>query len=39
MEAKSTLHKTVRSWIQQYGRAEVESWATAWSLYSHKPGL
>lgn len=39
VEAKSTLHKTVRSWIQQYGRAEVESWATAWPLYPHKPGL
>ncbi|MDP9520516.1 histone-like nucleoid-structuring protein, MvaT/MvaU family [Pseudomonas putida] len=39
VEAKSTLHKTVRSWIEEYGRAEVESWATAWSLYPHKAGL
>ncbi|HEN8798989.1 DNA binding protein [Pseudomonas sp. CM25] len=31
VEAKSTLHKTVRSWIEQYGRAEVERWATAWA--------
>ncbi|WP_426811522.1 histone-like nucleoid-structuring protein, MvaT/MvaU family [Pseudomonas sp. WOUb67] len=39
VEAKSTLQKTVRLWIQQYGRAEVESWATAWSVCTHKPGL
>ncbi|MNE09466.1 hypothetical protein D3C80_1021400 [compost metagenome] len=39
VEAKSTLHKTVRLWIKQYGRAEVESWATAWSVCTHKPGL
>ena len=36
VEAKSTLHGTVRLWIQQYGRAEVESWATAWSVYTPK---
>lgn len=36
VEAKSTLHKTVRLWIQQHGRAEVESWATAWSVCAHK---
>ncbi|MCE7761501.1 transcriptional regulator [Pseudomonas putida] len=39
VEAKSTLHKSVRLWIQQYGRAEVESWATAWSVCTHKTGL
>lgn len=36
VEAKSTLHKTVRLWIQQYGREEVESWATAWSVNTPK---
>ncbi|XBT41973.1 histone-like nucleoid-structuring protein, MvaT/MvaU family [Pseudomonas viridiflava] len=30
VEAKSTLHKTLQMWIQQYGRAEVERWATVW---------
>ncbi|AYG44693.1 transcriptional regulator [Pseudomonas sp. Leaf58] len=30
VEAKSTLHKTVKIWIQQYGRVEVERWATVW---------
>ncbi|MBK4995139.1 DNA binding protein [Pseudomonas sp. S37] len=39
VEAKSTLHKTVRAWIGQYGRTEVESWATAWSVYTSKPDL
>ncbi|MEX5504426.1 histone-like nucleoid-structuring protein, MvaT/MvaU family [Pseudomonas putida] len=39
VEAKSTLHKTVRLWIQQYGREEVESWATAWSVYTPKSDL
>ncbi|MFJ4453985.1 histone-like nucleoid-structuring protein, MvaT/MvaU family [Pseudomonas sp. NPDC089392] len=39
VEARSTLHKTVRSWIEQYGRTEVESWATAWSVCAHKPHL
>ena len=39
VEAKSTLHKTVRLWIKQYGRTEVESWATAWSVCAHKPDL
>lgn len=39
VEAKSTLHKTVRAWIEQYGRSEVESWATAWSVYTCKPDL
>ncbi|WEK29002.1 MAG: DNA binding protein [Candidatus Pseudomonas phytovorans] len=34
VEAKSTLQKTVRLWIQQYGSAEVESWATAWTLHT-----
>ena len=30
VEAKSTLHKTLQLWIQQYGRTEVERWATVW---------
>ncbi|ENQ3159637.1 transcriptional regulator [Pseudomonas aeruginosa] len=30
VEAKSTLQKTVKIWIQQYGRGEVERWATVW---------
>ncbi|WP_336335294.1 histone-like nucleoid-structuring protein, MvaT/MvaU family [Pseudomonas putida] len=39
VEAKNTLHRTLRLWIEQYGRAEVESWATAWSVCAHKPSL
>jgi len=37
VEAKSTLQRTVRRWIEQYGRTEVESWATAWSVCAYKP--
>ncbi|MDH4552135.1 histone-like nucleoid-structuring protein, MvaT/MvaU family [Pseudomonas sp. BN607] len=37
--AKNTLNNTVRSWIEQYGRSEVESWATAWSVCGHQPDL
>ncbi|RCL21036.1 transcriptional regulator [Pseudomonas sp. AFG_SD02_1510_Pfu_092] len=30
VEAKSASHKTLQSWIEQYGRTKVESWATEW---------
>ncbi|QKL02477.1 transcriptional regulator [Pseudomonas sp. NY5710] len=32
VEAKSTLHKTLRQWIKQYSRAEVESWVLPGAL-------
>ncbi|MFK0094998.1 histone-like nucleoid-structuring protein, MvaT/MvaU family [Pseudomonas sp. NPDC090592] len=30
VEARSNRHKTLQMWIQQYGRPEVETWASLW---------
>ena len=30
VEARSWAHKTLQMWVQQYGRPEVETWASLW---------